>query len=648
MESVPELEIAGRPGQVANFVPEISTDRLAADPQMREIANQLSRWVDNARAATGRTSMFDRGVYTPPENPYDEMRAARHAVRYDSVVSGAHEITESFAFQGVKWECENSDEADVFNQLARDMNLDGVLRKMWREEFTYGQFVCAKLWGWVEYTVRGYMPPEEEPLETYVDPMDGMTKTREPLDETTGRPKKKATKGQKRKKKYRFWAPLQLRILDSCKVVPVGTGPLGGEQLAWQATPGEIGYYQSSYTGDVIDPLMTAFFQGTYDPGWEETTELAQLGVNTSRLLLMNPQWVFRHTQTKPDYERFADIRLKSVFQLLDLKKQLMASDRAMLIGAANYILLIRKGDKDAGATPEEMENLKQNYNFIAKMPVIISDHRLQVDIIAPKTDTTLDEKKYQTLNAQIAGRLMGVLQSTASSAGRTDDQSSLSLALARVMENRRHMLARTIELEVARAIVNHPKNKGIFDAEPSLVWTPRSLALSMDTQYVQGLLTMRQNSEISRETILEFFGLDEQAEAMRMEIEQLHYDHIFQTQVAFSAPAGGAPGMPPGAPGAAGASNLHAPGQPFGSGQTPPGQTKDGPNKKGAGATGNSLPASGKPADGKARTGPNGKAEPPGASGARGGRPRGGGQTAPTKTAKPRTPRGNTSTKGK
>ena len=55
---------------------------------------------------------------------------------------------------------------------------------------------------------------------------------------------------------------------------------------------------------------------------------------------------------TKPDYERFAEIRLKSLFAILDLKRQLMAADRASLIGAANYILLIRKGEKDAPALP--------------------------------------------------------------------------------------------------------------------------------------------------------------------------------------------------------------------------------------------------------------------------------------------------------
>jgi hypothetical protein len=75
------------------------------------------------------------------------MRAARNAVKYDPVVSGVAEITEAYAFQGVKWESQEPDETDCFNQLARDQNPDAVMRGMWKEEYTYAQFVYAKLWG---------------------------------------------------------------------------------------------------------------------------------------------------------------------------------------------------------------------------------------------------------------------------------------------------------------------------------------------------------------------------------------------------------------------------------------------------------------------------------------------------------------------
>lgn len=601
-----DITIAGRPMHFVNQTEgEISSDTIRDDPMMRELAANLSRWVDNAKAAAGRTSMFDRGAFTPPDNPYDEMRSARQAVKYDSIVSGVAEVTEAFAFQGIKWESPNADEADVFNQLSRDMNLDDVVRKMWREEYTYGQFVCAKLWGWQEYTVRG-----------------------------------KTTNGNSRKKKYRIWAPLQMRILDSCKVVPVGVGPLGGEGLAWQATQGEIGYYQHSYQGDVLDPLMATFFQGQYEPTYEEAGQLGQLGVDTSRLLVMNPEWVFRHTITKPDYNRFPDIRLKSIFRLLDLKQQLMQSDRVTLIGAANYILLIKKGEKDNPAQAEEIENLRTNYNYIAKLPVIISDHRLNIEIIAPKTDFVLNGDQYQTLDQRILNRLLGTLSSGSRTGGRSETQDTLSATVGRVMENRRHMLKRTLELQVARAIVRHPKNRDVFETEPNLVYTPRNISLGYESGYTQALLALRTQREISRETILEFFGLDEATEAMRVEMEAEVYDDIFKTEIPYTAgsPAEGVdPSLDKKGAGDAGTLQLKV--DPKGNITAAPADGKT-PAKKTAAPAKKAAPAKAAPAK---KTTPNGTPEAPGVSGARGGRPKGGGTSSnsPAKIAKPRTPSG-------
>jgi hypothetical protein len=70
-------------------------------------------------------------------------------------------------------------------------------------------------------------------------------------------------------------------------------------------------------------------------------------------------------------------VRLKSVFPLLDLKQQLMEADRVTLVGAANFILLVRQGTKEEPATQEEIDNLKENFKVVAKLPVVVGDHRL-------------------------------------------------------------------------------------------------------------------------------------------------------------------------------------------------------------------------------------------------------------------------------
>jgi hypothetical protein len=52
----------------------------------------------------------------------------------------------------------NADEADVFNQWAAEVDMDSVLRKIHREEYTLSQCIVAVTWGWREYTVRGKEP----------------------------------------------------------------------------------------------------------------------------------------------------------------------------------------------------------------------------------------------------------------------------------------------------------------------------------------------------------------------------------------------------------------------------------------------------------------------------------------------------------
>jgi hypothetical protein len=101
-------------------------------------------------------------------------------------------------------------------------------------------------------------------------------------------------------------------------------------------------------------------------------------------------------------------------------------------------------------------------------------------------------------------------------------------------------------------------------------------------------MLSLRTQREISRETILEQFGLDQATEAMRMEHEEEFYDDIFKTQIPFAAPGvGGPPGQPgnTGDPKANGAQGGRPPGggQPSGDATKARPKTADGNTKKGS-----------------------------------------------------------------
>lgn len=553
--------LAERPLGVINTTP-IATGDIADDPSVRRLASEMSRWMDLSRPSRNG-SMFDRNVYQLPDTPYDNIRACRRALHEDDIVGGVADGTEAIAFSGgLRWESPEPDDADVFNQMSADVNLDDLIRVMWRESFAIDQFVCAKLWGWSDYTVRG-----------------------------------QTKKGNQRKRRYRVWCPQRLVILNSEHIVPIGVGPLREDRLAWNASPTDLSNYDMADRGDVIDPLMLQFFTGVYTPGDVEQAQLSQWRVLSSQLLAINPAWVFRHCHTRPDYNKFPDFRLRSTFALLDMKRQLIASDRAALIGAANYILLIRKGNDNAPATQDEVNHLKSQYNFLAKLPVIISDHRLEIDIIAPKMDFVLKSDAYDNLDHSILIRSLAAFLPPKI---RTLDAPTWHSLVAGNIQSRRHMIKRTLEAEIARAVVNHPKNAGVFTSRPSLVFTPRNVSIGVDANELAALLALRTQREISRDTILEYLGLDEATEAQRVEYEDEFYDDIFQTVVPFAAPAAG------GAP----------------KGSEPEGDTSSGT--------------------------PNGTPEAPAVSGRRGGRPKGGGNStqSPQSTAKPKTGNGNPSTK--
>lgn len=493
------------------------------DGKMRQIASQLERWVGNARAVTNRSSMFDRGAYTPSENHYDHMRMARKAVQNDDIVGGLAEVTEGLAFDGVKWEAPVADEADVFNQMAAEQDLDSVVRRMHRELYTYSTVTVGFWWNQGNFKVRG----------------------------------KTAQKGNRRKKEYDVWYPQAITTLDSCNVVPVGMMQFGQERLAWQGSSLEIAQYINVLNGNLQDELMTRFYAGQYLPSdIDEINELTSLGVDINRLILLNDAIVKRHCLTKADHMRFPDVRLKRVFRLLDMKQQLMEQDRVTLVGAANYILLVKKGDDKDPAYPEEVANLKENFNYLAKLPVIISDHRLNIEIIAPKTDFSLNPDKYDVIDNRIAATLLGLFGSLGSQSGNRGDTSLQEARLvARNLENQRHMIRRFLEREIAKAVFEHPKNAGVFESTsepPNLSFVPHEIQLDNDSGLAQSIIALRTMNELSRESTLEFFGFDQTIEAMRRELESSQgLDDTFKSTVPFSATGG--QGAPPVAQSAAG-----------------------------------------------------------------------------------------------
>jgi hypothetical protein len=521
-------------------------------PSVRETAQYLQNWVRETRAQKAKPgSLFDRTKFTAPKGPYEEMEVARTAVRDDDVVSAAADVTEGLILQGTAWGSSSEKAADVMNQVSAGLDLDGYLRAAYREQFTYSQVVSAVWWG-----RRDFVPRVRTTSDT--PNADGSKRTY---------PQRKA---------ITLNVPTRIVTLDPRKVVPIGDTIFGEQRLAWHATAGMMSAWTAMEDHPIAsyDATMAALFLGPYTPSDDEAMRLSEWGVDPKRLIEFRPGAVWRHTRTKPDYEPFPDLRMRSVFRLLDLKQQLLESDRVMLVGAANYILLVKKGSDAQPASQPEVDNLKEGFQVIAKLPVIVSDHRLSIEIISPKLDATLIADKYDLLDSRILARLFGA--PTVNSGARGDQTAGTTTRMMqRHLETQRHMLRRTVEERIRDAIWEHPGNAEALrqfkpDEKPSLFFTPRNVQLDNDSQVIASIMAARQSRDLSRESFLETLGFDQDVEAQRMKREADLYDDIFQTQVPFSADggdgnqgAGDKPSEPSQVSGARG-------GRPAGGGQSP------------------------------------------------------------------------------
>lgn len=530
---------------------------------MPQILKETARWTDEgAFKERTRENAFHRQSYNAPNSPYSLFHVVREAIRNDDIVSGVYESTCGLAFQGIKWESKNTDDADIFNQIAMGLKMDEFVRAWYKEDYTYSQAVIGMWWERKDFTVRGDVVTPAAP-HMLPDEATGLPAFSPKMDEKTGKPAK--PKKTKRKKTYTVTVPVGITMLDPMKVIPLSPTIFGRDRLAWQSYQGEyIGYLNKRRNGEIMDPIMDKFFMGPPELSQDEEDLLVKWGVDPKYLIELNPDYVFRIAPTRIPYERFADVRLKSVLPLLNLKQQLQEADRVSLVGQANYILLIRIGEKDEPGTPEELAAAREGVKSLAKVPVVVGDHRLQIDIITPDQQYSLMPERYDLLDERILRRCLGsmILPDKV-------DPGTTSKVIARVLEMKRLMLKRTLEEKIAKAVVEHPANKDKFDGEPDLEFMPRTVQVDSDSQMIQAILALRTQGDLSRESALDFVGFDQEVEATRRQYEEeMGYDDIFKTQVPFAAPGQGNAGTTPGAGG--GLPGAPGGGRPPGGGKTP------------------------------------------------------------------------------
>lgn len=528
---------------------------------MREVASVIEKWsrslaVGEAEAPTA--DLFNRGRWQGASHTFAVMDQVSRAVEHDDILSTLADVMEALAFQKTRFEMYDDDQEDMWNQWAADVDLDSRLREQFRELFKVSQFYVGLWWERKIYSVRNKAIEDvldevktledekeqeeyERELERYealpsdqkFDPETGggMQKPLPPLP-----PRGKGKGNRNRKKKFPVLVPTAMTIFEPTKVVPVGNLMFGRERFAYIASEGEDEAFGSVMSGDIVDDQVLRLMERKYTPDRGESQYLESLGINPKRLWLFKQDAVFRHTLTRANYERFCPIRLKAILPILDMKNHLRASDRASLVGNTNFIVVIKKGTDKLPAKAAEIANLQEQAKVVARMPILVGDHRLSVEIVSPALDNTLIESRWEVLDSRLVFKALGTFQPTIQGGlGSSSGVSEMSRVVARGIENRRHEMMRTLEKAIFKAVVD--KNEGVLDETPTLAFTPKRVSLDFNTDVIQAILKLRDRGDLSRETMLEEVDFDQDVEVLRRAREKAIYDETFNSGVPHGSP---------------------------------------------------------------------------------------------------------------
>jgi len=502
-----ESEWTSADGETVQVISEVNLndEQYQAALNSRAEFATMSGWVRSTQAPTQASlqnnarnqrsgGLLARDRYVTPEKIFEQFKVARLAAENDDIVLNSLATTEALVFNKVRVECGDDDEENIWDQILRDIRMDAHLREMWRELFIYNQYYLATILGNKTYKVEGI----------------GTQRAR--------------------RKTFDLLVPRALSLLDPLKVIPVGDFLFDQDNLAYISNRDEGVSIDDVIAGkNTSDQVVTSLITSRYVPSRSEAHHLEEVtgATNLTDLFLLNPALVWRHTGTRASYARFADVSMKSIFELLDLKRQLRQNDRAHLIGSTNFIVLIRKGDKDRPATNAELASLNNSAQMVGRTPLLIGDHRLSVDIITPDMDDTLDPKRYNNIDSRITASLYHIFHIGGFSAGASgDDSLKLARVIARGLESRRQMIKENLE---QRLLIPIFEANDALKCKPRLEFTPRNVSLDFDPNFLQTMLDLYSDGAISRETILGVVDHEQEEEFARRTIEKERYDTIMK-----------------------------------------------------------------------------------------------------------------------
>ena len=454
---------------------------------------------------------------------FKQMLLARMAAKNDDIVSGTMDTTEALAVRGHSVEIsDNLGEENLWKDVLKELSFSEVLRQQWRDLYRYSQGYAGTFWGRRSFTVD---------FQSKADSI--------------------------RKKTYRkILVPTKMTLFDPLSIMPKAKTISfndTNEYLYLSFNMAESERIRDVLRGKVEDEYVKNFIVSEEVSNNILTHSIFSQTKTPDAVFLMKN--VYRFSLTKDPYSLFSDVRLASVFDLLDLKANLKIRDRAHLIGSSNVIITVKKGSDKFPAKQEEIDSLNRQMNQGARVPIIVDDHRLEVEIATFKDDGTLASEKYNNLDSRLTARLFHLFMAGGYSAGTSKDSSASFIQVAsRALEAHREVLVDAFYEHVGSEIL---RRNNMLECDPKITASPKRIALDFDPAMFKTMLELRDRGDLSRETLFSFFDIDQKEEFDRRNMEAKVYDKSFtQTNVPFSSTDGVAPSV---SGAAGGGSNLES-----------------------------------------------------------------------------------------
>jgi hypothetical protein len=453
--------------------------------------------------------LMNRTKFAVPKTIVDEIKLARDlAERDDDIAATIGQMIGTAFGDGMENFHEEELTTTLFNQVAKKINLDGLLAEMYREWLIAQQFTTAHVFSRESYD---YTP----------EGGDGRSR-----------------------RQYSLATPA-VGILPAENIRLIGSDLFRTAALAYDPSDNEaLTKWLEEFFSDKTpparkaelrreDPVSAALFIGVAD--YVETGTL--FASATAKAYLLNPKMAARTTAAKGAWAHPRP-RLTRNFALLEAKRLLNLMDHALLQGGVNFIIVAKKGNDARPAKPAEVKNLGEVVRRASRSGVIVGDHRLSFEVITPNLDALLSPGKRRLIGRKLAQGMLNVPEQSTEDAAQEGMKAELEF-IARTINFDRHQIKRHVENSIYDEVAN--RNRQVFKYSHPKLWFPK-IILQGTNYFTDFVLKLRDRGDIPRKWAVEAGGFDYEAglAQRRREVERGDDETLMPAAVPFTNPQSG------------------------------------------------------------------------------------------------------------